>query len=318
MRVERALVGLLCIAAMAASRLWWPIGLQPAARQSLDGTGPRRRRSRSRRDSAGRQPVRDVRRRGRSLRRRTGRRTSAADTATATTARPTNPAQCRPRAPMMADNRPIDATDRQQRRRASRLLRLAVGCGDACAAAAAAHGRRLCVRRRLHGRHAAAMAAAQRPCYGGLCGCACGGAGCGLCSGGALCAVAGPTAWSRTSPRPRSIEAGGGGAMMGPATSQIAFLGEEGVQVSWDVSGSGMFDCTPLVIPGRQDFYQGAIYRLKLTNIPGRPGVELYPDARRSRRSRRGPMPTWRTRRFRCSSPKKISTRCSAATLSPR
>jgi hypothetical protein len=31
------------------------------------------------------------------------------------------------------------------------------------------------------------------------------------------------------------------------------------------------------VIPGRQDFYQGAIYRLKLTNIPGRAGVTLYP-----------------------------------------
>ena len=38
-----------------------------------------------------------------------------------------------------------------------------------------------------------------------------------------------------------------------------------------------MFDSTPLVIPGRQDFYQGAIYRLRLTNIPGRPGVQLYP-----------------------------------------
>ena len=34
---------------------------------------------------------------------------------------------------------------------------------------------------------------------------------------------------------------------------------------------------SPLVIPGRQDFYQGAIYRLKLTNIPGRAGVQLYP-----------------------------------------
>jgi hypothetical protein len=65
--------------------------------------------------------------------------------------------------------------------------------------------------------------------------------------------------------------------MMGPATSQVAFLGEEGVQVSWDVSGSGLFDSVPLVIPGRQDFYQGAIYRLKITNLPGRPGVELYP-----------------------------------------
>jgi hypothetical protein len=67
----------------------------------------------------------------------------------------------------------------------------------------------------------------------------------------------------------------------GPAvpmpTSQIAFLGEEGIQISWDVSGHGMFDSVPLVTPGRQDFPQGAIYRLKLANIPGRPGVELYP-----------------------------------------
>jgi hypothetical protein len=60
-------------------------------------------------------------------------------------------------------------------------------------------------------------------------------------------------------------------------TSQIAFLGDEGIQVSWDVGGYGMFDSSPLVIPGRQDFYQGAIYRLRLTNIPGRPGVELFP-----------------------------------------
>jgi len=64
---------------------------------------------------------------------------------------------------------------------------------------------------------------------------------------------------------------------VGLPTSQIAFLGEDGVMVSWDVGGYGMFDSTPLVIPGRQDFYQGAIYRLRLTNIPGRPGVELFP-----------------------------------------
>jgi hypothetical protein len=38
-----------------------------------------------------------------------------------------------------------------------------------------------------------------------------------------------------------------------------------------------MFDSSPLVMPGRQNFSQGAIYRLKLTNIPDRPGVELYP-----------------------------------------
>jgi hypothetical protein len=79
----------------------------------------------------------------------------------------------------------------------------------------------------------------------------------------------------------------GGGYMMGGcppmgggragATSQIAFLGAEGGEIAWDISGQQMFDSTPLVMPGRQNFPQGAIYRLKLTNLPGREGVELYP-----------------------------------------
>jgi hypothetical protein len=79
--------------------------------------------------------------------------------------------------------------------------------------------------------------------------------------------------------RPGATEsyADGAGAMAGVPTSQIAFLGDDGIRVSWDVSGYGMFDSEPLVIPGRQDFYQGAIYRLRLTNIPGRPGIELFP-----------------------------------------
>jgi hypothetical protein len=68
-----------------------------------------------------------------------------------------------------------------------------------------------------------------------------------------------------------------GGAMSGSGTSQVAFLGEDGIQISWDVSGPAAFDSTPLVTPGRQDFLQGAIYRLRLSNIPGREGVELFP-----------------------------------------
>ena len=72
---------------------------------------------------------------------------------------------------------------------------------------------------------------------------------------------------------------GGGGGLcgIGAAMSQIAFLGVEGGEVSWDVSGQCLFDSNPLVMPGRQNFAQGAIYRLKLTNLPDRPGVELYP-----------------------------------------
>lgn len=61
------------------------------------------------------------------------------------------------------------------------------------------------------------------------------------------------------------------------ATSQLAFVGPEGTMVQWDVVMPGAFDSEPLVAPGRQNFPQGGIYRLKLTNVPGRPGVELYP-----------------------------------------
>ena len=59
--------------------------------------------------------------------------------------------------------------------------------------------------------------------------------------------------------------------------SQVLFAGPEGMQVSWDVTAPGAFDSDPLICPGRYNFPQGAMYRLKLTNIPGRPGVELYP-----------------------------------------
>ncbi len=76
----------------------------------------------------------------------------------------------------------------------------------------------------------------------------------------------------------------GPGVMMYPApapvptlTSQVAFMGPEGTAINWDVSGPGMFDSEPLVAPARYNFPQAAIYRLKLTNIPTRPGVELYP-----------------------------------------
>ena len=63
----------------------------------------------------------------------------------------------------------------------------------------------------------------------------------------------------------------------GAASSQIAFVGPEGMIVNWDVGMPGQFDSEALIVPGRYNFPQGAIYRLKLSEIPGRPGVELYP-----------------------------------------
>src|SRR5262245_26089891 len=61
-------------------------------------------------------------------------------------------------------------------------------------------------------------------------------------------------------------------------TVQVLFWKPEAMQVRWDVSAFRAYDSTPLIVPGRHNFPEGAIYSLKLTNIPGREGVELYPS----------------------------------------
>jgi hypothetical protein len=73
--------------------------------------------------------------------------------------------------------------------------------------------------------------------------------------------------------------AAGVGLGLAGATSQVGFISPEGMHVTWDVGAPGMFDSEPLIVPGRYNFGQGAIYRLKLTEIPGerRAGIELYP-----------------------------------------
>lgn len=79
---------------------------------------------------------------------------------------------------------------------------------------------------------------------------------------------------------PPASALGAGMWMMPPAAQpnvQILFARPEGMQVRWDVASEGGFDSSPLVVPGRQNFPQAAIYRVKLTNIAGREGVELYP-----------------------------------------
>ena len=63
----------------------------------------------------------------------------------------------------------------------------------------------------------------------------------------------------------------------GNATVQVVFVNPEGMQIRWDISSMGRYDSTPLIVPGRHNFPQGGIYRLKLTNITARDGVELYP-----------------------------------------
>ena len=68
-----------------------------------------------------------------------------------------------------------------------------------------------------------------------------------------------------------------GGAIAANPTVQVMFAKPSGMHVTWDVSGSGSFGETPLVAPGRTNFTQAGLYRLKLQNIPGHEGMELYP-----------------------------------------
>ncbi|GAB5403829.1 MAG: hypothetical protein Aurels2KO_20600 [Aureliella sp.] len=70
------------------------------------------------------------------------------------------------------------------------------------------------------------------------------------------------------------------GGMMMPGVApnvQVLFNRPEGMQLHYDVVGDGSFGSEPLYVPGRLEFPQGGIYRMKLTNIQGREGVELYP-----------------------------------------
>jgi hypothetical protein len=74
-----------------------------------------------------------------------------------------------------------------------------------------------------------------------------------------------------------SAAPGHAAAVAAPATLQVTFRNPDGMQVRYDATGNGGFDSEPLVAPARQNFPQGGLYRLKLTNIPNREGVELYP-----------------------------------------
>jgi hypothetical protein len=74
---------------------------------------------------------------------------------------------------------------------------------------------------------------------------------------------------------PETIPAPPPGAVA-PAV-QVLFNMPQSMHVLYDMVGDNSFTSEPIVVPGRQTFGQGGIYRLKLTNIGGREGVELYP-----------------------------------------
>jgi hypothetical protein len=62
--------------------------------------------------------------------------------------------------------------------------------------------------------------------------------------------------------------------------TQVRFTGPAGMKVQWYIrtpDGRDSYSQPPLVVPGRYNFRQGAGYRLKLSQIPGHPGLVLYP-----------------------------------------
>jgi hypothetical protein len=73
---------------------------------------------------------------------------------------------------------------------------------------------------------------------------------------------------------------GGMPGRFAPARTEVRFVGPNGMKVSWytgAADGRAGFGLAGIEAPGRYNFTQASIYRLKLSNIPGRPAVELYP-----------------------------------------
>jgi hypothetical protein len=64
------------------------------------------------------------------------------------------------------------------------------------------------------------------------------------------------------------------------ARTEIRFVGPAGMKIAWyapRTDGRPGFGTQYLEAPARYNFLQSSIYRLKLSDIPNRPGVELYP-----------------------------------------
>lgn len=85
-----------------------------------------------------------------------------------------------------------------------------------------------------------------------------------------------------------AVASGAAGANAAPAfpvaRTQVRFVGPAGAKIGWYVPGPAGTDGKPVLlphqldVPGRYNFLQASIYRLKLSDIPGRPGLALYPS----------------------------------------
>ena len=73
----------------------------------------------------------------------------------------------------------------------------------------------------------------------------------------------------------------GGGRRFPNVKSQIFFLDPNGMHIGWQTgggpNGERAYLPSQLTVPARYNFMQGYIYRLKITDIPNRSNVVLYP-----------------------------------------
>jgi hypothetical protein len=85
---------------------------------------------------------------------------------------------------------------------------------------------------------------------------------------------------------PCSAKHGGAAAQEAPrrfsnTRTQVAFVSPVGMKIGWESStgdgGPRNFMPAQLTVPGRYNFDQGAIFRLKVTDVAGHPGVPFYP-----------------------------------------
>jgi hypothetical protein len=65
-----------------------------------------------------------------------------------------------------------------------------------------------------------------------------------------------------------------------PQRTEVRFVSPSNMKIAWyapSPESKNGFTTSAIEVPGRYNFCQAAIYRLKLSDIPNRPGLELYP-----------------------------------------
>ena len=79
------------------------------------------------------------------------------------------------------------------------------------------------------------------------------------------------------------IPTAGGGMRGAFARTSVRFTSPAGMQIAWlapSPDGRSGFTPAQVEVPGRYNFIQGGVYRLKLSNVPNRPQIGPISDAR--------------------------------------